>query len=575
MPDLVGFVELVKRHSFKIDLDIGKKGDKKTIEIVFFKDAWGRIRLQNSKELPKEARKFKGTLLHALYSTCRFDLVKTDLGFRLKGKDGSILEYEFTLTTKDGDFGIPYRTNLFTSIREYVDLRNIRLSGYLEGAVLSIKINSANCDLKDSTVKEIRRVSQTFCLYGLDGSQTRFYRQEKGRIQGWHDVLGGWERGYLLQRMWLLPNKAPSVQKAFSFTEFDSCFGKSHLHSSLAIVREAGWQPSHADGHERPQHINFAQDGFDVLAEGLPSLHLAAGASPSFKTIAVGQKAAKTPKNISFSSGKENCHHSPRNTCLQSTPQAKANKTVKPVPLSRIRKLKAVIFDLDGSIVDSERAHLVTFNETLAPLGIRIDERSWRKAYAGIGSVAIVEDLFRRHKVDKSVMEWVAKRADAYQKHVERHGLPKISGFMSFHSFLLQNGIKVVVGSSGHKSHISATLKSIGIPDTLFIGLEDVKRIKPAPDIFLRAAEMVGAKPDECLVVEDALSGIMAASSAGMPCIALTTTLPKKELEGKAAVIVSNFKSIRLRRKTMALIKKAKQKKNRKNKKMARAVCKV
>jgi HAD superfamily hydrolase (TIGR01509 family) len=234
-----------------------------------------------------------------------------------------------------------------------------------------------------------------------------------------------------------------------------------------------------------------------------------------------------------------------------------------PVPLSQLKKLKAVIFDLDGVVVDSERAHLLTFNAALAPLGVRISERFWKKNYTGIGSVAIIEDIFARNAINGSVREMVEKRASIYQKHIEKHGLPQIEGFLEFHSFLQDNGIKVAVASGGHCAHVATTLRSLGLKKVKFVGLEDVKRRKPAPDTFLLAAERIGADPSECLVFEDSLAGMQAAANANMPCIALGTTLPNRLIRGKAALMIQNYKSAKLRSLIALLADKKKDAKRR------------
>ena len=227
-----------------------------------------------------------------------------------------------------------------------------------------------------------------------------------------------------------------------------------------------------------------------------------------------------------------------------------------PVSLSALKSFKAVIFDLDGVAVNSEKTHLKTFNKTLAPLGIKISERMWKRNYTGIGSNAIMDDVFARNKITENAHGWVAARADVYQKHVERHGLPEISGFKDFNKFLLSQGVATAVASGGHNSHIAASLQSLGLPKMLFVGQENVKRAKPSPELFLLAAKRLKVKPSECIVFEDSLAGIEAARRAGMPCISLSTTLPKNELKGKAALIVRNFKSSALRKLVLSLLKK-------------------
>lgn len=559
---------LARRHSFKFDLDIGKASEKKTVDVVFFRDLFGRVRLLADAELPKEARKFKGTLLHALLSTNDFELVRTKQGFRLKDKEGNILEYEFTLTTKDGRSGIPYSIDLFTRIRNYIDLRNVKLSGRLDGAVVSVKINSVNCDLKDSSVKEIKRVYKAFRIYNLDGSQTLVYKPEKIQKRIWPVQLG-LEYGRLpAQRAWFLPIKFTPQPKAPGLTDLGH-FSQFQPDSDLARGWQIGEEPSQPESREAPSLGAFAPGGFDVLADGMPENYPALkAAQESHADIRIVSTASK---NRGFAQGAGAHLDLSRAVFSSPEPKAERGKPIAPIPLSRIKKFKAVIFDLDGVVVDSERAHLVTFNRTFAPLGAKISESRWRRHYTGIGSVAIVEDLFRRNGITADVRGWVGKRAAVYQKHVQKHGLPTIAGFREFHSLLRKNGIKVAVGSGGHKPHVAASLKSIGRSEIPFIGLEDVKNSKPAPDTFLRAASLIGVQPEECIVVEDSLSGLRAAAAAGMPAIALTTTLPRRELAGKAALIVPNFKSTRLKRAIRKLIKtKGLAKKNNGKQKAAR-----
>ncbi len=216
---------------------------------------------------------------------------------------------------------------------------------------------------------------------------------------------------------------------------------------------------------------------------------------------------------------------------------------VKCVPLSSISKIRAVIFDLDGVVVDSEKAHLATFNKVLRPLGINISSKEWGLNYTGIGSVRIMEDVFKKNGIKGSAKELVQKRAKAYQQHLEQKGLPQIEGFKEFYSFISHHKVKSIIASGGHRQHIAASLNSIGLPSMDFVGLEDVRHPKPSPEVFLLAARRLGIKPSECIVVEDSLSGVRAAASAGMGCIALSTTLPSATLRGKASVVFKNYRS--------------------------------
>jgi len=281
-------------------------------------------------------------------------------------------------------------------------------------------------------------------------------------------------------------------------------------------------------------------------------------ARPGELVLQLSKGASKNSK-VGIASGSEKEDDSQPDGGSQS-----AGSTFKPVPISKLKRLRAVIFDLDGVIVDSEKAHLHTFNKALAPLGVKILPAVWKRDYTGVGSVAILQDVFAKHGIKQDIRPTLSKRAEIYQDHVEQKGLQATPGIKEFFATLQKNGVATAIASGGHKPHILASMMAIGMPNMPFVGLEDVKNRKPAPDAFLLAAEKLGADPLECIVFEDSLAGIKAAAAAGMPCVALTTTMPRKALDGKAAIIINDFKSPQLRKELSRFIK-AGQKKDERN----------
>ena len=235
-------------------------------------------------------------------------------------------------------------------------------------------------------------------------------------------------------------------------------------------------------------------------------------------------------------------------------------KRREPVPLSALKDFKAAIFDLDGVLVDSENAHLETFRQAFAKFRIDVSPSYWKRNYTGIGSRAIVEDVFRKNGIREAVPNMVSKRAGIYQRYIEKNGLPAIPGALKAIELIRESGARAIVASGGQRSHISASLRSIGVSGMPFVGHEDVKNHKPSPDTFLLAAEKAGARPSECIVFEDSLSGIKAAASAGMVCVALSTTLPQSELRGRAAMVAKDFNSPKLRKLLSRLAAKRKGK---------------
>lgn len=234
----------------------------------------------------------------------------------------------------------------------------------------------------------------------------------------------------------------------------------------------------------------------------------------------------------------------------------KRNNAPGPVPFSAISTFKAAIFDLDGVVMDSQPLHLKTFNKALEPLGVRIDNRAWKEKYPGVGSYAVFEDVFSRNGINASVKNYVERRAGIYYDELKKARVPEIAGFGAFRQELEANGIGVAVASGGHTNHVRESLRSAGLGKVPFVAIEQVKRGKPAPEIFLKTAKRLRVKPSECIVFEDALSGMQAAAAAGMPCVALATTLPESKLRGKAALVVMDFRDRKLKRLLAVLLAK-------------------
>jgi len=272
------------------------------------------------------------------------------------------------------------------------------------------------------------------------------------------------------------------------------------------------------------------------------------------KNDANEKKGKKIRKGMPHGSGRKTYATDERKDGSLHGSGAKKKPPTKPAPFSALTSFKAVIFDLDGVVVDSEAAHRKTFNEVFAQFGVNIGRKEWAEKYTGVGSHAVIRDVFAKNRIAMGVEEGVLKRAKLYQAHIERRGLPVIPGFRPLCSFLRQNGVKVALGSGTRRSHIRATLRSIGLGPISYVGHEDVKNHKPAPDTFLLAARKLGLEPSECIVAEDSLSGVEAAARAGMPCVALSTTLPARKLRGKATLIVNNFRSRRLKKALAALL---------------------
>lgn len=208
--------------------------------------------------------------------------------------------------------------------------------------------------------------------------------------------------------------------------------------------------------------------------------------------------------------------------------------------------LKACIFDMDGVIVDSEPAHRKAFLQLMKPFKIKIQVKRWKEEFTGTGSKHIMTVLFKRNNIKEDVDEWVKKRSRQYNKLLEKEGLKRIPGFMRFYRQIKKHKIKHCIASGGHRKNIIKSLKAAGIKNHFKIfSAESIKKRKPDPEIYLKAAKFLKIKPAECVVFEDSAAGIQAAKKAGMKVVAFTTTLPKSKLP-KSDLYVKDFRSVSL-----------------------------
>lgn len=209
--------------------------------------------------------------------------------------------------------------------------------------------------------------------------------------------------------------------------------------------------------------------------------------------------------------------------------------------------LQAILFDCDGTIVNSEPVHFKAFNETLKGFGVKITWKDWSQRFLGLGSRQIMTIIFQEHRIEESVELWVNKRREKFRYLMDTLGKSiEIPGFLEFYHQVRAKGIKMIVASSGDKINVETSISALGLKDELaFLGAQDVSWLKPDPEVFLKSACILRVHPENCLVIEDSPIGVTAAKAAGMVVIALKTTSSDVELEN-ADLIVQDYHEIRL-----------------------------
>ena len=210
--------------------------------------------------------------------------------------------------------------------------------------------------------------------------------------------------------------------------------------------------------------------------------------------------------------------------------------------LTSQRRIRAVLFDLDGTLIDSEPNYYLADKKLLERYGIPFSLED-KKKYIGGGNLDQMIDLKKRFSLPESPEELAAIKNDIYLDIAEHHTevYPEMKKFLER---LRGMSIPTAVASGSSPLILSRLLASLGLAASFdaVVSAEDVTKGKPAPDIFIEAARRLGVKPEECLVMEDSQYGVESAKSACMICAAVPylTEKPLASAFAKADYLFEN-----------------------------------
>lgn len=195
---------------------------------------------------------------------------------------------------------------------------------------------------------------------------------------------------------------------------------------------------------------------------------------------------------------------------------------------------KAILFDMDGVLIESEYLMRATAIQALAEYGVQAQHEDFFE-FTGMGEDRFIGGVAEKHGVTYTT----AMKELAYdyfgQRVKEEAHVPE--GVKEMLQVLHDKGLVLAVCSAADLRKVRYNLMAIGVDENIFSALvtgSDVARKKPFPDIYLEGARRIGMDPKDCLVVEDALSGIQAAHAAGMDAVAVPTSFTKEVLMEKA-----------------------------------------
>ncbi len=195
----------------------------------------------------------------------------------------------------------------------------------------------------------------------------------------------------------------------------------------------------------------------------------------------------------------------------------------------------AVLWDLDGTLIDSMPYHWEAWNEILSPLGYHFSVEDF-KPTIGLRNEEIIRDHLKIDRSPTEIEQIMQAKEDRYRAIVRERGLPLLTGVQEWLVWLKAHQWRQAIVTSAPRDNVEAIQRATRLAtfiDTI-ICAEDVERGKPYPDPFLLAAECLNVQPDRCIVVEDAPAGLEGARRAGMKTIGVLTT--HKTLEADVVV---------------------------------------
>lgn len=205
--------------------------------------------------------------------------------------------------------------------------------------------------------------------------------------------------------------------------------------------------------------------------------------------------------------------------------------------------MKAIIFDMDGVIIDSEPLHFELEKELLEELGGTVTKKE-HAAFVGTTDYNIWSTFKRQFDLKPSIEEILEIKKKRFIKSIHRVNL--VENFEEFMLNLYNHGYPMALASSNNKKAVKAIVDKFHLDEYIkfIISGEEVTNGKPDPEIFLTVAEKIKIEPADCLVIEDAQNGVKAAKAAGMKCIGFKNINSGKQDLSDADLVVENFNEL-------------------------------
>ena len=205
--------------------------------------------------------------------------------------------------------------------------------------------------------------------------------------------------------------------------------------------------------------------------------------------------------------------------------------------------IKAILFDHDGTLVDSELAHFKMWLEVLKVYDISLTQQQYKSHYAGIPTPANAVDMVARFTLPVNSETLIGAKNAATQALLSREAFPLMPGARESMAFFQRCGLQLAVVTGAGREGVDVSIRGHALQGcfSTVVSGDDVPQSKPAADCYLLAMQRLGLSAAQCIAIEDTENGVIAASSAGITCLAVPNAMSEQHDFSRAARVFSNL----------------------------------